>query len=207
MIAKDTSVWKAYTDHVLLWEGKTSSDPHDTSAAKCVPKGMIHTNKGVTFCTFKSMAASLGITPVTHARFLKLSDQEVGLFIYDFYKKNKPEHFPDSIGLSLVESRWLSGDWSVKHLQRALKLPETGVVDTKLINAAKAVPEADLYNTYWAIRDKFFQNLKNSARFYKGWKNRMNGFHKLLGKTGGTEKKKPKPFIDAFDWLSWSRGL
>ena len=66
MITATSNKWGDFTRHILRWEGKTSSDPRDT-ASSCYPGG-IHTNKGVTFCTFKALAGKLGITPVTHNR-------------------------------------------------------------------------------------------------------------------------------------------
>ena len=149
MVKRESSTWQRYVKHVLLWEGKTSNDASDINAAKCVSNGMIHTNKGVTFCTFKSMAASLGISPVTHARFLKLTDEEVGRFIYKFYEKSRPGLLPDSISLSITEASWMSGSRSVEHLQKVLGLPVTGKMDQKTIAAANAMNEEDLFNKYW----------------------------------------------------------
>ena len=199
MVQSNSPVWANYVKHVLLWEGKTSKDPDDTSAAKCAPfKGAYHTNKGVTYCTFKSLAAKLGITPVTYEKFVKLTDYEVGLFIYEFYKKNQPERLPDSIALALVEARWLSGDWSVKHLQKLVGTPQTGILDETTIQLTNKMDETTLFAAYVKERDRFLKSLKNAPKYYNGWSNRLTAFQKL---GVAAQKKKPnrKIFIDAFN--------
>lgn len=209
MIARESSAWSNYTRHVLLWEGKTSKDPDDITAAKCVSPGMIHTNKGVTYCTFKSMAAGLGISPVTHARFLKLSDEEVGRFIYEFYKKSKPELLPDTIAIAMTEARWLSGSRSIEHLQKVLGLPQTGILDSKTIAAANASDEEKLYHDYMTERSRYLNALSSKAKYKKwrnGWNNRLNAFMALpfLAKKK-VRSSKSSPIIDAFDFGRWIR--
>ncbi|WP_369127815.1 glycosyl hydrolase 108 family protein, partial [Levilactobacillus tujiorum] len=82
----------------------------------------MHTNKGITFCTFKALAGKLGITPVTHARFLKLTDQEVGLFIYEFYNSVRGAELPDSVALAATEAAWGSGPGrALQHLRDSVR--------------------------------------------------------------------------------------
>lgn len=195
MIQSNSDIWKDYTRHVLKWEGKTSNDPRDTTAAKCVNKGQIHTNKGVTFCTFKQLAGKLGITPITHARFLKLTDYEVGLFIYDFFQKNNPSRFSDRVALSLTEARWLSGSRAIEHLQKVVKQPVTGVLNEATIQAANNMDETELLTAYWQERDRFFKGLKNAKTYYNGWKNRMVSFLSIIDVV---KKKSFNPFSFAF---------
>src|SRR5574338_1164262 len=104
MIARDSQQFKDFVKHILSWEGGLSNDPDDRSAAACVQPGQYHTNKGVTFCTFKALAPRLDISPVTYEKFIKMTDEEVGRFIYSFYKNVQGDKFSDAIGLSLAEA-------------------------------------------------------------------------------------------------------
>jgi lysozyme family protein len=141
MISAASNTWSKYTAHILRWEGKTSSDPRDT-AANCYPGG-VHTNKGITFCTFKTLAPKLGISPVTHDRFLKLTDQEVGLFIYEYYKSVKGPELPDSVAVAMTEAAWGSGaSRAFTHLRDALRdLGKPVANNTQAIKAAAQIPE------------------------------------------------------------------
>ena len=88
MLITQTSIWQNYLSHILSFEGKTSKDPRD-SASKYAPfAGAYHTNKGITYFTFKNFAAQCNIKPVTYERFLKLTDQDVSQFLYYKYYKN-----------------------------------------------------------------------------------------------------------------------
>jgi lysozyme family protein len=181
MLSSSSPIWLKYNKHVLKWEGKTSADPQD-GAAKCVSTGMIHTNKGVTFCTFKQYAASLGITPVTHSRFLNLTDNEVARFIFKFYENIQGSQYPDSIALSLVEAHWLSGlDRAKKTLIEALQSFNINPKSyTEAIILSKEVQEKELFKAYNDIRYNFLVNiLGNNPKYSKyknGWKNRINDF-------------------------------
>jgi len=172
--------WLNYVQHVLKWEGKTSSYPGDKASA-CYPGG-IHTNKGVTYCTFKKYAESLKIVPVDHDRFLKLTDEEVGRFIYRFYQMVKGDKFSDDIALSLTEAAWLSGPGNAaKSLQRAInklggKVSVDGAIGPATIDAANKLDQKKLYEAFWADREAFLKSIPNSERWQKGWMNRLNSY-------------------------------
>lgn len=181
MLSSSSPLWLKYNQHVLTWEGKTSKDPQD-GAAKCVSPGMVHTNKGVTYCTFKQYAASLGITPVTHSRFLSLTDNEVARFIFKFYENIQGHKFPDSIALSLLETHWLSGpdipkNTLIKALQSFNMNPKSYTDAIKLSNE---VNEKELFKAYNDIRYNFLVNILGSkpkySKYKDGWKNRLNSF-------------------------------
>ena len=183
-VTASSPVWNRYTQHVLRWEGKTSADPRDT-AASCFPGG-IHTNKGITFCTFKQLAPKLGITPVSHARFLKLTDQEVGRFIFEFYKTVRGPELPDSVGIALTEAAWGSGQSrAFKHLRDSLKdLGRPVISNSQAIEAAKQIPEKRLFDAYFKQRYNYLVNTlgKNPkySMFARGWANRQNAFKAIF---------------------------
>ena len=195
IISPEIDKFKEFSKHVLKWEGKTSKDPKDR-AAKCYPNG-IHTNKGVTYCTFKEKAAALGITPVTHDRFLKLTDAEVRKFIYDYYTKDNFNSLPDAAGLALTEAKWLSGNYVWSNAIDTLK--SLGVVGipakkstpaytieekNKILASIKKVPEATFFDKFFEVRTNFFRSIGkgSQSRFLQGWLNRVNDFKNLKNK-------------------------
>lgn len=180
MIASNSTTWSNFTRHILRWEGKTSKDPRDT-AASCYPGG-IHTNKGITFCTFKQLAGKLGITPVTHARFLKLTDQEVGLFIYEFYNAVRGAELPDSVALAATEAAWGSGPGrALQHLRDSVRdLGKPVTTTTAAIKAASTLPQRQLFDAYQQRRRAFIESLgaqPKYAMFLRGWLNRLRSFN------------------------------
>ena len=194
MIYNDSNIWLKYNKHVLQWEGKTSKDPGDINPAKCVEPGQIHTNKGVTYCTFKSLADKLNVTPNTYERFLNLSDEDVAKFTYSFYKMVNGQNFPDSIALAMTESAWGSNsDRAYKHLYDALNDLglQTKTKADAVINASK-VPEKVLFDLYVTKRRQYLDFLGKSPKYSKyinGWNNRMKSFYSLFSPTGETKKK------------------
>lgn len=183
MIAATDKKWDSFVKHILKWEGKLSKDPRD-NAAKCVSAGQFHTNRGVTFCTFKTLAAGLGITPVTYDRFLKLTDQEAARFIYRYYTDVKGSQLPDSVALAMTEAAWGSGSTrAFKHLRDALTdLGRPVTTNLQAISAASAVDTTRLFKAYQNRRKQYLQNTLGSqpqyAVFVRGWINRLNDFTK-----------------------------
>lgn len=181
MIYNDSKNWVDYTKHVLQWEGKTSKDPDDT-ASKCIEAGKIHTNKGLTYCSFKENAQRLKITPVNYERFLNLTDEEIGKFIYSYFNKAQAQNFPDSLALAITESAWGSGnERAYKHLYDALDdLGQSAKNKTEAIINASKIPDKVLFDLYITKRRQYLDFLgknKKYAKFYKGWINRLNSFY------------------------------
>ena len=179
-LTSTSSKFTALTKHILISEGKTSSDARDT-AAKCYTGG-IHTNKGITFCTFKSLAEKAGITPVTHDRFLKLTDADVAKFIYLFYQDIKGDQLPDSVALAATEAAWGSGPGrALQHLRDSVvDLGKPARTTTAAIKAAATLPERKLFDAYQARREAFLRSLGQQPAYswaLKGWLNRLKRFN------------------------------
>lgn len=179
-------VFSDFVKHILSFEGGLSKDERDT-AVKCAPfKGAYHTNKGVTYCTFKELATKLGITN-TYDKFISLNDNEVAKFIYYYYKEANGDKLPAKVGLSVTEAAWGSGkSRAIKNLQEALynlkKLSKDDIdgswgLDTE--KAANSIDEKTLFNEFWKVRQKFIDSLTvqpKYAMYKKGWQNRINSF-------------------------------
>jgi lysozyme family protein len=182
MIEASSSKWNKYTQHILNWEGGLSKDPRD-SAASCVSAGQYHTNKGVTYCTFKANAAKLNIQPVTYDKFINLTDEEIGRFIYSYYKSVSGGQLPDSIALAMTEAAWGSGvNRAYTHLKDALRnLGWEVKSNAQAIAFANKANQKDLYDAYNKQRANYLINtLGSNAKykpFVKGWTNRLKDFY------------------------------
>lgn len=194
MLTAESSGFAKYVTFLLGVEGKTSKNPDD-SAASCAPSpGAVHTNKGVTYCTFRDTAGSLGITPVTYERFLALTDADVAKFVYQYYKYVNGAYFPDSVALSLTEVAWGSGPNTAGiTLQRAINSlnPSTplvvdGSIGPLTVAAAGKIPEKTLYNAFWQERTKWILALTENpkyAMFKNNWIARIHAFVKEFAPT------------------------
>ena len=168
------------TRHILNSEGKTSSDTRD-KAASCYPGG-IHTNKGITYCTFKTLAGQAGISPVTHDRFLQLTDADVAKFIYIFYDKVNGSQLPDSVALAATEAAWGSGPGrALQHLRDSvIDLGKPASTTAAAIKSAQTLPERKLFDAYQARREAYIRQLgaqPTYSMFLKGWLARLKRFN------------------------------
>jgi lysozyme family protein len=188
MILPSSQKWKDYSRFVLGWEGKGSSDPTDY-ASRYVKPGQIHTMRGIIWPTFQANAKAIGVEP-TYANFLKLTQEQADLILYQFYKFVQGGKFKDSIGLTITEFTWGSGYGnSVPALRKAVRsfpgnenIPARGAIDTQLITAANKIPEKKLYDKLWADRAAFLNAIvardPSQKRFIVGWMNRVRDFQK-----------------------------
>jgi lysozyme family protein len=181
---RNDPLFKKYITHVLKWEGLTSDDPNDPASAYALFPGAVHTVKGVTWKTFYSYAAGLGINPVTYERFLQLSDQDVGKFVYLFTEQAKTSELPTLLALSITEAAWGSGpNRAVKHLQDALNamgadLQVDGILGPLTMAAALKAPGSRLYQEYWRERKEYLEYLISHgySMYANGWRNRVADF-------------------------------
>ena len=181
MISAYSDKWISFVKHILKEEGGTSKNPNDT-ASSCVDKGKIHTNKGVTFCTFKDKAAKLKIEPVTYERFLNLTDEEAALFIYSYYNTVKGNLFPDSVALVLTNIAWLSGPARASQLlfkglaelgQTAKSFDDAAIIINKF-NDEKIIFD-EITKQYQTYLKTLLKNPKYST--FTGWLPRLKRFY------------------------------
>ena len=179
--------FQQFVKHILSFEGGLSKDPRDTAVRYAPFQGAYHTNKGVTYAAFTSLGPKIGVTPITYDHFVKLTDAEVGKFIYEYYKSINGDKLPGSIGLSVTEAAWGSGPVpAIKQLQNALinlKKLAPGSADGKFgpktLAAVQATSETALYNEFWKVRRAFINSLtaqKSYAQYEKGWNRRIDSF-------------------------------
>lgn len=191
-LASSSPLFRDYLDFLLKEEGGKSSNPKD-SAVRCAPYlGAVHTNKGVTYCTFKTYAAQLLVLPVTYDHFLKLTNAEAARFLYLYYEGVGGPQLPDRLALALTEVGWGSGpETAKKTLQRALNnLGNHLVVDGNLgpltLAAVARVNSTMLYDEFWKEREKWLRSLDDWAVFGPGnWLPRIKRFIARFPPAGG----------------------
>lgn len=192
MILSTSQNWIEYIRHVLESEGETSKDPND-SAAKCVPTGKIHTNKGVTYCTYKDKAEKLGLNP-SYESFLKLTDADAAKFLYVYYMAVNGQEFADSLALALTESAWMSGTArAYEHLKKALEnLGQTANTRGELIAKAKILPDRLIFDEFTKVRRQYLEKLLSLPKYknYKGWLTRLKNFYDKFNPLTLAGKKK-----------------
>lgn len=186
-----------YIQFLAKVEGGISADPRDKNPAKTPSnyvmqtgtwKGYkVHTNRGITFGTYKANASKVGLKPTTEA-FMALTYQQA----YTFYKKL----FWDTKFLDLIISQGVAeliceafvgslvgGNKFIKDLQvtlKELKFPVkyTGKFDTQTINnlniaLKKTDTEKFLIREMSRKRLAYLKSLSNFNVYGKGWATRL----------------------------------
>ena len=188
--------------HVLKWEGgysaaQTDDAKYDSTSVYMKTRSgnfRIHTNKGITWGTWKSVADSLGLEKTENA-FLNMTDEEWGKVFkkkyWDYIQADKIISQP--IAEFLVEMGWGSGFHATKgagieyiQLQNYLNKRgynagiEDGYIGTNTIKALNAYlqdkgakGESELLDFLFNARDKSLKRKSSAAANYKGWYNRI----------------------------------
>ena len=178
MLTITSPLFQAYVKHNASSEGGKSSNPKDT-AAKYVQPGQVHTNRGVTWNTYKSLASKLGLNP-DYNSFLNLTKDGAVKFIYQYYL-NAAKDLPDQTAIAVTESSWASGpSVASQNLINAVNTFGKNVKSRK--NAAMAAKTIDDKKLALAVnfeQKKFYQSLVDRdpnqySTFIKGWQDRAN---------------------------------
>lgn len=176
-------------DYIKRWEGGLSKDRNDPAAFDPVPDGSgYHTNKGVTWNTFKGLAKKIGYT-ATPALFYKMPDN-IWLSIYKvgyWDPINGDKINSQGIAELMADWGWGSGPGTAsKYVQRYLvskgyKIAvdgSFGPASTKALNdEIKKAGAKKVFDELYKIRLNFLQSLPGWANYGVGWGNRMKDFY------------------------------
>jgi len=186
MLSITSPLFQAYVKHNASSEGGKSSNPKDT-AAKYVQPGQVHTNKGVTWNTYKSLASKLGLNP-DYNSFLNLTKDGAVKFIYQYYLDSAKD-LPDQTAIAVTESSWASGpSVAAQNLINAVNTFGKNVKSRK--NAAMAAKTIDDKKLAYAVileQKRFYKTLADEnpgqySTFIKGWQDRANRLAVLIQK-------------------------
>lgn len=189
---------KVNTGYILKWEGGLSKRLDDKYAQWPVPDGSgYHTNKGVTWVTFKEMAARVGYQATPKLFYEMPVKIWLGIYKIGFWDPMKGDHVnSQAIAEFLADFAYHSGvGGATIQLQQYLNkngysLKVDGGFGPKTLNALnelikkageKKVFEG-IYNERWA----FLKSL-SAAKANPGWFNRMADFYSyandIIGKS------------------------
>jgi lysozyme family protein len=184
MLTINSPLFLEYVKHNASAEGGKSSNPKDT-ASKYVPPGQVHTNRGVTWNTYKSLASSLGLNP-EYKSFLNLTKDQAVKFIYKYYLDNAAD-LPDQTGIAVTESSWASGgSRATTNLINAVNSFGYKVNNRKnAVIASKKIDDKKLALAVNAEQKKFYEYLAKEdplqySTFIKGWKDRADKLSKII---------------------------
>ena len=178
-------------------EGGISSEPKDSASKNSSPCGNkngypIHTNKGITWATFKGLASKGGYT-ASCDNFLKMPD-DVWFKVYKvgFWDEVQGDRIQNqAIANTFVEMIWGSGLGSISrgtgtlgwlnsffkknYNQNLTSITQMVDFVNKLDNEGKTPELFEKLNDFRATK---YKNL-NQPAFTKGWLNRLNSFYIL----------------------------
>lgn len=178
---------------IKKWEGGFSKDPYDPAAKNLPPELQgVHTNAGVTWGTYKTVARPvLGVDP-TPFHFMNLTDQEWGLILKKrFWDKIRGDSIKSQIiANALSDYYWHSGHNAVKSMQKVLNehfdqnLKIDGVLGPISLRSINLVSsDIALFSLYMIERFNFINYIisknRRLERFRKGWYNRMSDLIKF----------------------------
>jgi lysozyme family protein len=115
-----------------------------------------------------------------------MTDDEVGRFIFEYYKNIRGSELPNSVAVAMTEAAWGSGQGrAFKHLRDSLSdLGRPVISNSQAIQAAAQVPEKRLFDAYFNQRLNYLANTLGSqpkyGMFRRGWINRQNAFKALF---------------------------
>lgn len=182
---------------VKKWEGGLSRDPDDNASSDPAPwtykgKSGYHTNMGVTYSTFKSMAGKVGYE-VTAQNFFNMSNAIWYGILKHGYMKSYPleklNHLP-RIQAVIITWAWGSGTGgSERHLAN-FQREHFGIKDSDITKAeivknfterVNPLNEKAIFNLLCNERESFFKRHEDYWKYGKGWLNRLNDFRATFG--------------------------
>lgn len=189
---------------ILQWEGGLSRDKNDSASknpAPCTYKGIsgYHTNKGVTYTTFTTLAKPLGYEPSCENFFLMPNEIFLKIFKTGYWNGFKlDEYKSQKIANLIVSWAWASGNYGAykqikKYLLKNYNITLTGTYNEKInqirdyFNSKKGADEKDHYDKLIEAYRNFYISL-NQPTFIKGWINRLNSLVDFSDVTNAVKK-------------------
>jgi len=179
-----------FIEHVQKWEGGTSKALTDTASKNpCPNTGGIHTNKGITWTTFKGLSSKLGYN-YSKELFLSMPNN-VWFEIFkqgywnpyklDILHKTKPNisyfvaQFAWGFGLGGSESRLAN------YQRKYMNISDSNITKSEIMENFRKdiVPESIRLSHLIEYKKGVFKSL-NQPKNLKGWLNRLADFKKTF---------------------------
>jgi lysozyme family protein len=191
---------------ILQQEGGLSKATTDAASADPLPDGSgYHTNKGITWTTFKMYLSALGISDMTTAiaRFYAMSQSDWNyIFKTGYWDKILGDQInSQGAANTLVDWAWGSGPGTaVKKLQQFLNtwLPAhnapspnlttdggMGNLTLSALNAATRINEAQFISDFSDYKKSWYLSLPGESANYAGWAARLDDLKQFALSTTG----------------------
>lgn len=183
--------YKQITSFIRKWEGGLSKSKTDTASSYPVPDGSgNHTNKGITWKTFESLAPKLGYK-ATPQLFYAMPDDIWGkIFKQGYWDVIRGDEIKSqAIAETLIDFAWNAGPGrAVQQLQKYLGLPVTFRMDNVTLLRINNANEQALHEGFSERKKAWYKGLKNQQANQAGWKKRLDDLYTVtkekLGKLG-----------------------
>jgi lysozyme family protein len=166
-------------------EGGVSHSQHDSARFDPVPDGTgVHTNKGVTWTTFKTMAFMAGYEPTVDL-FYRMPDDIWGkIFKIGYWDQVFGDQIiSQAIADTLVDWAWASGPrTAIRKMQMFLSITadsKIGPITLQAINDRSQENDRDFNANFSAYKLAWYLSLPNQEANYAGWKNRLTDLFAL----------------------------
>lgn len=179
--------YKNIVAHTKYSEGGKSKDPRDNASANPVPDGSgYHTNKGVTWATFVSLAPKIGYQATAAVFYVMPMDIWLKIYKIGYWDKIDGDNIKSQAVADMLVSRaWGSGSTRAnKMIQQLLvdkgyKVAITGVKNpstTAAINLANntIAKEKSFYNEFKNRNLAYLMSLDDWETYKNGWTTRLN---------------------------------
>lgn len=181
---------------IKKWEGGLSRDPADNASSYPAPwvyngKTGWHTNKGITYKTFKANAARLGYE-ASADNFFKMPDSIFISILKNVYAAGFPLSEIDDlprIQAVIITWAWGSGLFGAEKYLADFQREEMGIKDSNITKAeivknfSKEITplnEKEWFNKLTARRLADFKKMSDWPKYGAGWTNRLNDFKKTF---------------------------
>lgn len=168
---------------IQKWEGGLSRQTADNASSYPAPwqyNGLTgwHTNKGVTYKTFSSLAAKLGYSNTAQNFFNMPDDIWDKIFYYGYWQPWGLDNLKSqAIADFIANASWGSGlTGSFNTIKKYLATKNINVSTreqaVEALNKLSALNETDIFLELIEWRNNFFKTLSDFSTYGKGWLNR-----------------------------------
>lgn len=180
--------YRSIIPFILKSEGGLTRNPADTASAHPAPwpyKGQTgwHTNKGITYATFSSLAPKLGYQNTADNFFVMPESIWGKIYKAGYWDKIRGDELKSqAVANLLADWQWGSGSNAIKNLQQVLnrsfgyKLAVDGGMGAQTLAATNKVDEKKLFDLLHKEKLDFYNqivaNNPSQQTFIKGWTNR-----------------------------------
>lgn len=175
--------YKNIIPFILEAEGGLSKSKADTASNDPVPDGSgHHTNKGITWTTFKNSAPKCGFI-ASPELFYSMPD-----YVWEmiFKKRYWDKIMGDQLKFQSIADTWVDWAWgsgpgtAIYKMQEFLSIPADHIMGPMTLLAVNGREDEKIFNDeFSAYKLKWYLSLPHQDANYKGWEARLTKLHGL----------------------------